>query len=84
MDIPEELQGILSRDPEVMGGDVCFTGTRIPVVVLLDNVAAEVSMERFYENYPSLSPQLVRPALEWENRKAREALGLEAVARGSC
>ena len=57
-----------------------FHRNRIPVVVLLDNVAAEVSMERFYESYPSLSPRLVRPVLEWENRKAREALGLEAVA----
>jgi uncharacterized protein (DUF433 family) len=80
MDIPKELQGILSRDPEVMGGDVCFTGTRVPVVVLLDNVAAGTPMDEFYDSYPSLTPEMVRPVLDWENRKAREALGLELVA----
>lgn len=79
MDIPQELKGILSRDPNVMGGDVCFTGTRIPIVVLLDNIAAGTPMDEFYEGYPSLTPEKVRPVMEWENRQAREALGLELV-----
>ncbi|WP_295393200.1 DUF433 domain-containing protein [uncultured Thiodictyon sp.] len=26
----------LSRDPEVMGGALCFTGTRVPVQNLFD------------------------------------------------
>lgn len=58
MIIPEELKDILSADPEVMGGALCFTGTRIPVVILLDNVAAGVSMDEFYDGYPSLTPKL--------------------------
>ena len=77
MHIPPELRHVLSIDPEVMGGDICFTGTRIPVVMLLDNVAAGVSMEEFYDSYPSLTPDMVRSVLDWENRKAREALELE-------
>ena len=77
MDIPQELPDILSRDPEVMGGDVCFTGTRIPVVVLLDNVAAGTPMDEFYGSNPSLALDMVRPVLDWKCRKAREALGLE-------
>lgn len=79
MHIPPELRDVLSIDPEIMGGDICFTGTRIPVVMLLDNVAAGVSMEEFYDSYPSLTPEMVHPVLDWENRKAREALELEAV-----
>lgn len=77
MYIPHELQNILSVDANVMGGDLCFTGTRIPVAVLFDNVSAGVPMVELYDNYPSLTPDLVRPVLEWENRTVREALGLE-------
>lgn len=77
MTIPRELEHILSSDPEVMGGDICFTDTRIPVVMLLDNIADGVSLEEFYENYPSLTPQQVNPVLEWENHQAKRALGLE-------
>jgi len=77
MTVPKELQDILSSDPDIMGGDICFTGTRIPVTVLLDNVAAGVPMDEFYEDYPDLTPQQVSLILNWENCKAREALGLE-------
>jgi uncharacterized protein (DUF433 family) len=80
MNIPKELGHILSSDPEVMGGAICFTGTRIPVVMLLDNVAAGVPMEEFYDNYPDLTPEVVQPVMDWENQRAREALGLELIA----
>jgi uncharacterized protein (DUF433 family) len=79
MTIPPELAHILSADPEVMWGAVCFTDTRIPVVMLLDNVAAGIPMERFYAKYPDLTPELVDPVLDWQNRVAHEALGLEFV-----
>jgi uncharacterized protein (DUF433 family) len=79
MTIPAELKHILSSDPEVMGGDICFTGTRIPVVMLLDSIADGVSLEEFYEDYPSLTPEHVNPVLEWENQQAKRAMGLELV-----
>jgi uncharacterized protein (DUF433 family) len=77
MKIPHELRQILSSDPDVMGGDICFTGTRIPVVMLLDNVAAGTSWAVFYDAYPDLTPEMVQPVLEWENEQARRAMGLE-------
>jgi len=80
MTIPKELEGVLSSKPDIMGGDVCFTGTRIPVVMLLDNVSAGTSWEEFYDAYPDLTPEMVRPVLEWENKQARMAMGLELVA----
>jgi len=62
-----------------MGGAICFTDTRIPVVMLLDNVAAGTSWEDFYDAYPSLTPEMVHPVLEWENKQARKVMGLEFV-----
>jgi uncharacterized protein (DUF433 family) len=79
MKIPRELQQILSRNPDVMGGALCFTGTRIPVDILLDNVEGGTPWDVFYDNYPSLTPELVKPVLEWETRQAKKALGLELV-----
>ena len=75
--IPVELKTVLNADPDIMGGDVCFVGTRIPVVMLLDNVAAGTSWDDFYDAYPDLTQELVMPVLEWENNLARRALGLE-------
>ena len=79
MSIPPELKHILSSDPEVMGGAICFTDTRIPVDILLDNVEGGTPWDVFYDNYPSLTPEMVKPVLEWENRQAKQALGLELV-----
>jgi uncharacterized protein (DUF433 family) len=79
MKIPSELENILSSNPNVMGGDICFTGTRIPVVMLLDNVAAGTSWDEFYDAYPDLTPEMIQPVLEWENEQARKAMGLELV-----
>jgi uncharacterized protein (DUF433 family) len=79
MSIPEELKDILSSDPDVMGGAICFTGTRIPVVMLLDNVAAGVPMDELYDGYPSLTQEMVEPVLWWENNQARAAMGLQLV-----
>lgn len=78
--IPQELQHTLSSDPDVMGGAICFTNTRIPVVMLLDNLAAGVSMDEFYDAYPSLTPEQVNPVLRWANDQARRALGLDLAA----
>ncbi|AIE85098.1 DUF433 domain-containing protein [Fimbriimonas ginsengisoli] len=79
MTIPRELQNILSSDPDVMGGAICFTDTRIPVDILLDNVAAGTDWDEFYDAYPDLTPEMVKPVLQWENRQARRAMGLELV-----
>ncbi len=75
--IPTELERILSRDPEIMGGALCFTGTRIPVRILLDNLAACVPMDEFFDAYPDLTQDQVRAVVDWEYKLARSGLGLE-------
>jgi uncharacterized protein (DUF433 family) len=77
--IPTELQDILSRHPQVMSGAICFTGTRIPVQILLDNHKAGISIEEFLDAYPDLTREQVQAVIDWEDRQARLALGLEAA-----
>ena len=47
------LSTLIDSDPERMGGEVCFTGTRIPVRNLFDYLAAGQPLDEFLEDFPS-------------------------------
>ena len=32
----DEIEGVVSRDPEIVGGEPVFTGTRVPAQNLVD------------------------------------------------
>jgi uncharacterized protein (DUF433 family) len=55
---------IWSRDPEVMGGELVFTGTRVPVRSLFDHLEAGDSLDDFLEGFPSVTRQQAVAALE--------------------
>ena len=48
-------QGIVSRNPEVLNGDLVFAGTRVPVKNLVDYLAAGDSLDFFLEGFPGVS-----------------------------
>ena len=62
----------ISVDPNVMHGVACILGTRVPVSVVLDNLAARVPEERLLAEYPSLTPEAVRAGLAYAAELARE------------
>lgn len=62
----------ISVDPNLMHGVACIAGTRIPVSVVLDNLAARVSEERLLAEYPSLTAEAIRAALAYAAELARE------------
>lgn len=70
MAIPKELEGVLSINPQIMSGSICFTGTRIPVQILPDNHRASVPLEEFLDAYPDLSREEVEAVLDWEGRQS--------------
>ena len=61
-------------DPQIMHGAVCFRGTRIPVSVVLDNLAAGETPERILEQYPSLKPEHFPAAIGYAAELARERI----------
>ena len=77
MSIPIELVDVLSTDPNVMSGVLCFTGTRIPVQVFLDNCRAGIPVGEFLDAYPDLTRDQVQAVINWEDGQARKILGLE-------
>jgi len=53
-----------SQNPEVLGGEPVFAGTRVPVKSLFDHVENGDSIEHFLEGFPSVRRDQVLAALE--------------------
>ena len=67
---------IVKRDPEIMSGALCFSGTRVPVKALFDYLEGSSSLEDFLEDFPSVSRERAVAVLE----AARERLAVDAPA----
>jgi uncharacterized protein (DUF433 family) len=67
---------LVSRDPEVMSGALCFTGTRVPVQNLFDYLEGSSSLEDFLTDFPSVSREAAVAVLE----QARARLFADAPA----
>lgn len=52
-------------DPEIMSGATVFSGTRVPVEALLDNLAAGLTVDEFLENFPTVTREQVLRVLEF-------------------
>ena len=65
---------LITVDPKVMHAAVCFRGTRIPVSVVLDNLAAGETTETILYEYPSLKPEHVPAAISYAAELARERI----------
>lgn len=53
-----------SQDPEVLGGELVFAGTRVPVRSLFDHLEGGDSIEHFLEGFPSVLREQVTAVLE--------------------
>ena len=67
---------IVTRDPEIMSGALCFAGTRVPVKNLFDYWEGSSSLEEFLEDFPSGSRERAVALLV----AARESLAADAPA----
>ncbi len=54
----------ITRDPEIQGGTPVFSGTRVPVAVMLDYLADGQPIESFLQQYPGVSREKALHALE--------------------
>ncbi len=55
----------LTVDQRVCHGKVCIKGTRIMVSVILDNLAADQSVDEILRSYPSLTRADVQATIEY-------------------
>jgi len=59
-------------DPAVCHGQACIRGTRIPAAVVLDNLAAGLSVAEVLKSYPSLTERAIHAAVAYAAELARE------------
>ena len=69
-----EWKPYIIADPEIMHGAACFQGTRVPVSVVLDNLAGGETPERILDQYPSLKSEHVPAAIAYAADLARERI----------
>ncbi len=62
----------ITADPEVMHGRACIKGTRIPVSVILGNLADGVTEEEIIKSYPSITPDDIRAAISYASQILKE------------
>ena len=55
---------VVSRNPKVVSGALVFKGTRVPVEVLVQHLAAGDTLEDFLEGFPSVSREQAVAYLE--------------------
>ena len=64
----------ITTDPHICHGQACIRGTRIPVSVILDNLAANLSSQEIMQNYPALTEASIRAATRYAAHLARERI----------
>ncbi len=52
---PEKLP--ITVDPEVLGGEPVFAGTRVPVKTLFEHLEANCTLDEFLEWFPTVNRQ---------------------------
>lgn len=70
--MPGDLVDLISVDPAVCHGQACIRGTRIPVSVVLDCLAAGMTDDEIRAEYPTLPHGAVRAAIAYGALLARE------------
>jgi uncharacterized protein (DUF433 family) len=65
---------IVSRSPDVLGGQPVFAGTRVPVATLLDYLEAGESIDDFLEGFPSVTRESVIAFLEEARNRIVDAV----------
>ena len=52
-------------DPNIMGGRACIRGMRIPVSVIVRQIAHGASFEEILKGYPDLTREDIQQAIEY-------------------
>ena len=62
----------ITFDPRIMGGRACIRGMRIPVSVIVGQLAHGATMDEILADYPDLEPEDVQQALRYAAWLAQE------------
>lgn len=69
-----DIKDIINIDPEILGGQPVFTGTRVPLETLFDHLEAGVSLDEFLEDFPGVSKDQAISLLDMASKLLIEQL----------
>ncbi|WP_333652184.1 DUF433 domain-containing protein [Dissulfurispira sp.] len=64
----------ITFNKEIMGGQACIRGMRIPVSLIINLVANGMTTEEIIKEYPDLEPEDIKEALQHGSWLAKEEL----------
>jgi len=67
-------QDFIVADPQTLHGMPRFKGTRIPVSLVLDNLAAGTSSDELHKQWPTLPAEAISAALAYAADLARDRI----------
>ena len=59
-----QLNQIVHRDPDILGGTPIFVGTRVPVQSLFDHLEGGDTLDEFLHQFPSVKREQAIAALD--------------------
>ena len=74
IEIIMDWKSYITADPAIMHGAVCFRGTRIPVSIVLDNLAAGETAASILSEYPTLKAEHIPAAIGYAADVVRERI----------
>ena len=58
------MSQVVTKDPEIMGGEPVFSGTRVPVKFLLEYLEGGETIDEFLDGFPSVRREQIVAFLE--------------------
>jgi uncharacterized protein (DUF433 family) len=58
------MERVIVRDPEIMTGQPCFRGTRVPFKNLIDYLEGGHPLDEFLRQFPGVTREMAIQALE--------------------
>jgi uncharacterized protein (DUF433 family) len=73
LDAADYQQLPVSLDPKILGGRPVFTGTRVPLDALWNNLADGASLDEFLEWFPTVSREQAEAVMRFAYRSLAAA-----------
>ena len=58
------MRSVIIRDQNILGGEPVFRGTRVPFKALTDYLEGGETLDKFLEQYPSVTREVAIAAIE--------------------
>ncbi len=71
-----EFEGSIRSDPKICSGKPCIKGTRIPVHLILDLLAAGESFEGIKIAYPNIDDEAIKACIKYAAFLTEEEAGV--------